>query len=145
MIAVGMALVGCASPRLEEKVCGRAPREILDVLQERVEGGTLRNGAIRMSARNGFTFVSAELHLAGDPPDIRGDVLTWATGDATGDEFFAVDIYARESSSWPAAPFDVREDGAIDSRGCVSYWSGHPEEVKKTVEGGTDDSSDLGF
>lgn len=129
--ALGVVLASvagaCASPRPSESSCFPAPPAVLDVLEAGLtENGTLRNGALRETQR-GFTFVSAELHLDEHDDRVRGDILTWVTGAVESEEFFAVDIYARESSTWPGAPLDVREDGAVESRGCVSYKAGRAE------------------
>lgn len=116
----------CVSTRPEEAQCVQAPRAVLDDIATKLTvDGTLRHGSLEI--RNGITFVSAELARAGDPERLRGDLLTWATGSLDSLEYFSVDAYARESSSWPAASFDAREEGVVDSRACTAYDAGTPD------------------
>lgn len=121
----------CVSTRPEEAQCVQAPRAVLDDIATNLTvDGTLRHGSLEI--RNGITFVSAELARAGDPERLRGDLLTWATGSLDSAEYFSVDAYARETSSWPAASFDAREEGVVDSRACTAYRAGTPDPSADT-------------
>ena len=66
--------------------------------------------------------VSAELHKRGDQLHDKGDILSWA--ELAPGRFLAVDVRARQDSTWPAARFDVRHAGVITSRGCVEALRG---------------------
>jgi hypothetical protein len=150
LITATGAATGCRSATPEEISCAKADDELIEVLGTKVEeGASLRNGNIRKAEvdgyDNGLTYVSAEMLQPGDDEDSLGEILTWATGSIESGEFFSVDVYAREHSSWPHAPFDVTHDGAVESRGCVSFWAGSPPEVRETTEGSSEDLDDLGF
>src|SRR5690606_594211 len=112
--------------------CARAPASLVEAIQDQVGDGTLRNASIRIE--DPYTFVSAEMLRPGDDEDTQGELLTFVTGDATDrGGWRAVDHYAQKHSAWPRAPFDVTQDGAIDSRGCVSYWWGEEYEPDEIV------------
>src|SRR5262245_32236211 len=104
---------------LEETSCKSASSTTIEILQTRVEAdGKLRNG---MQVQVGDdTFVSAELHLRSEERHEHGDILTWVTTNADGDEFSSVDVHAREESSWPESDRDVRANGARESRACAA-------------------------
>lgn len=127
-LLVAMALLaasGCASTKADEASCRRAPADVVARLQSRLTTpGELRNAAMGPPAAGGLTFVSAELHAEGDRDDKKGKILTWASTAAAAADYVAVDVYAREKSSWPPAGFDVRKDGAIASRACAALWVG---------------------
>lgn len=94
---------------------------MLEAIGERLEvPGTLRFGQAVPSSRPGLTFVSAELHEPDAEEDAEGNIYTWATPDDDEGAYLAVDTRAKTDSSWPAAAFDVREDGGIESRACTS-------------------------
>lgn len=146
LLVLGLLATGCVDPRPEEATCVEAPRSVLDEIEARLSvDGQLRHGSLRIA--DGFTFVSAELARDGDPERLRGDLLTWATGSLDVGEYFAVDVYARESSSWPPAPFDVRQSGVVDSRACTAFDAGEPDPSTGVVdppdgEGDTTDEPD---
>jgi hypothetical protein len=152
-IGAGTSTAACVASTPDEVTCARAPVEVVEVIATQLEEGmTLRNANIRNAEvdgyTNGLTYISAEMLEPGDNEDTLGEVLTWATGsvEAQPPQFFSVDTYAREHSSWPHANFNVKHDGAIESRGCVSYWAGEPPEVRESIEGETGDlGGDLGF
>ena len=124
ILSVGV-LAGCSQMQNPEydvgsSGCVGASDETVLAIQERLDApGKLRNGKQVAAPGSGETFVSAELHLETDEPHDDGDILTWATTDVAGSEFFSVDVNAREESSWPPADFDVREPGARESRACT--------------------------
>src|SRR5262245_49404317 len=124
---------GCVDTKIEQSDCARASDTLVGAIQERVHDGRLRHGSVLVEGP--YTFVSAEMLRPDQDEDRQGDLLTFVTGDATqADGWRAVDEYAIEHSGWPRAPFDVTKAGAIDSRGCVSYWWGEeyePEDVVK--------------
>ncbi len=65
------------------------------------------------------------MHLQSDAPHDKGDIATWATRDIkSSSDFLSVDVHAREDSTWPHAPFNVTEDGAIESRACTGLNTG---------------------
>jgi hypothetical protein len=152
-IGAGTGAAACSPATPDEVTCAKAPIEVVEVIATQLEEGmTLRNANIRNAEvdgyTNGLTYISAEMLEPGDEEDTLGEVLTWATGsvEAQPPQFFSVDTYAREHSSWPHANFNVKHDGAIESRGCVSYWAGEPPEVRESIEGNTGDlGGDLGF
>ena len=136
-----LLLSGCVDPRPPQAQCVTAPRDVLDDIATGLAvDGTLRHGSLEI--RNGLTFVSAELARSGDPEKLRGDLVTWVTGSLDVGEFFAVDVYARESSTWPPAPFDVREPGAIDSRACTAFRAGEPDPSATVDDEVPDDEGD---
>jgi hypothetical protein len=67
-------------------------------------------------------FLSAERIRPGRPRGARGRILTWHTADATiaGSDYRAVDVSAREYSSWPRSSLEVEVPGALTSRTCVA-------------------------
>ncbi len=85
--------------------------------------GTLRNG-MSLVGDDGYRMLSAELHRPDDDPHATGDLLTFGSRDSDTTEFLAVDVNAREDSSWPGAPFDVRDQGARESRACADISRG---------------------
>lgn len=100
---------------------------MLSSIQSKVTAfGKLRNGRIVEPDASAWMFVSAELHLYEDGVETRGSMLTWARrkSDSGKAAFLAVDENARKKSLWPRAPFDVRETGAIESRGCTDRVRG---------------------
>jgi hypothetical protein len=117
------ALVGCSqmqNPTYDVGAagCTGASDETIRTIQEKLDApGKLRNGKLVRSGDD--TFVSAELHLRSDDKHDEGDILTWVTTDVDGNEFFSVDVHAREESSWPPADVDVRAPGARESRACT--------------------------
>lgn len=121
VVIVGPACAATSPPRVDELACTIAPDELLRRVETKLDAfGTLRNG--RTVQATNTTIVSAEFHLYEDPVTDRGDILSWATRD--GHTFHAVDVRAREESSWPAAGFDVLAPGVISSRGCVDNARG---------------------
>jgi len=105
--------------------CAGASDETILTIQEHLEApGKLRNGKLVRSPESGTVFVSAELHLRSDEKHDSGDILTWSTDDVAGNEFFSVDVHAREESSWPHADVDVRAAGARESRACTGLSRG---------------------
>ena len=122
-IAPVMALVGCSqmsNPSFDLRAtdCRATTANVLRVLDERldVSGAFRHGGQIEMSDG---TFVSAELHRSGDDKDVRGDIFTFRTDSLDSGDFQAVDVHAREDTSWPPASIDVRSPGARESRACV--------------------------
>ena len=120
-----LALNGCGSPTLKTSagVCTPTSDTVLKTIGAKLSvDGTLRNS--RTVSRGTTNFVSAELHKTADKPDTKGDLLTWAVTESGSNEFVAVDVHAREDTSWPHAPFDVRKDGAMQSRACADQIRG---------------------
>ena len=121
----GLLLGGCGNPTQPVADCVSARDEELRAIEGRLSAeGELRNGKMVEGEGAQPTFISAELHLRTDEPHDEGDIATWAISDAGSDGFVAVDVVARDESSWPAAPFDVTEDGAIESRACTNLSRG---------------------
>jgi hypothetical protein len=116
-------LAGCSQMSnptydVSEAGCTGSSDETIRTIQERLDApGKLRNGKQVPSGDD--IFVSAELHLRTDDKHDEGDILTWVTTDVAGNEFFSVDVHAREESSWPGADLDVRAPGARESRACT--------------------------
>jgi hypothetical protein len=133
VLALGVALTvvlgGCVRTRPSPSSCTAADPSVLDEIAARLDvDGSLRNGFVHREASSGSTFVTAELHRADAAPDVEGDLLTFAIDTGEPGAFLAVDAYAREQSSWPNAPFDVREPGVIESRGCASHALGDSDD-----------------
>lgn len=142
LLSIGGSAAGCVDARPEEASCVTAPRSVVEEIAQQLEvDGSLRHGSLRTS--DGLTFITAELVRDGDPEGLRGDLLTWATGSLDGGDFFSVDIYARESSTWPAAPFDVRHNGVIDSRACTAFDAGDPDPASNVNDDDTPDGDDV--
>jgi hypothetical protein len=119
-------LAGCGNPKQSVRNCVGVSDQVVQAIQKQVaRGQTLRNGRM-VHVRDGkYAFVSAELHPRTDAPHDKGDIGTWATRDVkSADGFLAVDVHARDESSWPTAPFKVTADGAIESRACVGLSTG---------------------
>ena len=125
-LVMPVALSGCGNPTQSTSNCAGVSDGAVRAIQQRITGAeTLRN--VRMvHLRNGeYAFVSGELHPHSDDPHQKGDIATWATRDIkSADDFLAVDVHAREESTWPHASFDVTADGAIESRACTGLSRG---------------------
>lgn len=124
MAAAGIAvpLTGCSVPLPSSVACGDAPPATLSAIQARLSvAGSLRNGRT-VDTSGAMRIVSAELHRRGDQLHDKGDILSWA--EVASGRFVAVDVKARQDSTWPAASFDVRHAGVITSRGCVEALRG---------------------
>lgn len=119
-------LAGCGNPKQAIRNCVGVSDQVMQAIQKQVaRGQTLRNGRMVHVRDAEYAFVSGELHSHSDAPHDKGDIGTWATRDVkSADGFLAVDVHARDESSWPAAPFKVTADGAIESRACVSPSTG---------------------
>jgi hypothetical protein len=139
-------LAGCGNPQQSTQACVGAPDDAMEAIQERVDGNqTIRNGRMVRLRDAEHAFISAELHPSSDDAHDKGDIATWATRDpASPDDFVAVDVYAREESTWPVAPFDVTAEGAIESRACTALSRGKtPEQVACEQARGSGQSIDL--
>ena len=112
---LAVTLLGaCGNPPEPTADCVGVSDDLLQVLQEGVTvDAELRNGKIVEATGAPHAFVSAEVHMRGDDPHSRGDIATWAVDDTGAEQVRAVDIVARNQSSWPAAPFNVTEPGGI--------------------------------
>lgn len=116
---LGCLAVAACGGTADTSACGPAPGPVVAAVAQRLDvPGVLRFAQQVASPESGATFLSAELHEPDHDDDEDGDILTWAV-DATGAGYVAVDVHAREASSWPAATFDVRREGAVDSRACT--------------------------
>ena len=94
-----LGLAGCTNPTASVQKCVGAPDQVVsDIQQKLTAAGSLRNGKM-VTEGSGYTFVSAELHAAGDAKHQQGDILTWATRDPTGADFVSVDVHARSDST----------------------------------------------
>ena len=130
-----IALAGCSqmgNPAydLNATGCTGVGDATLAAIQQRVHAdGTLRNG--KQVTRADRRFISAELHLRSDRRHDKGDILTWATSGARDFDFRAVDVKARENSSWPVADVDIRAAGGRESRACVTPDLGKTSEQIK--------------
>jgi hypothetical protein len=108
--------------------------------------GRLRNAHQFSKGTGGITFITAELHdpdkgKAREQRHDKGDLLTWATRDVKSGRFESVDEHARNESAWPAASFDVRKQGAYESRACTDISRGKTTaqircEQEQTDQGG---------
>lgn len=107
---------GCSGPSVDTSACTTTRDELIATLATRLHQGALRHGRQVAGARDGVVFVSAERYDPADDGD-DGDIYTWAI--TRNDEVLAVDTRAKSESSWPRADFDVREDGALESRACT--------------------------
>jgi len=136
----GFALAGCSQMSnptydLGDLGCASSSIATIKAIQAKVTAdGTLRNGK-QVRADDGQVFVSAELHLRSDDPHDKGDILTWVTDDVESNEFFSVDVNARDESSWPDAKVDVTAQGARESRACVGPSLGKtPAQIQCEIE-----------
>jgi hypothetical protein len=134
-----MIVTGCAAPTADTSACAKVPEKSLQAIGERLDvPGTLRFGQQVPSSRQGMTFVSAELHEPDHDEDEKGDIYTWAaTSEDDSADYVAVDTRAKSDSSWPAATFDVREDGAIESRACTNEFRDRDPESDRECPAGT--------
>jgi hypothetical protein len=124
VLAFALLGVACTSTAADEADCPRADTDVVDTIETKLTvDGTLRNATVR-EIGSGVTVITAELHESDDRADKEGKILTWVTDDVSSDDFSSVDTYARDRSSWPAADFDVRRDGVIESRACTALWLG---------------------
>jgi hypothetical protein len=129
LVGIG-ALAGCAqmkNPTFDVGAAGcvgASDATIKTISEKLTVDGKLRNGKQVGAPGSDDVFVSAELHLDGDDPHDKGDILTWTTSDVESSEFQSVDVNAREDSSWPHADVDVRADGARESRACTGLSTG---------------------
>jgi hypothetical protein len=125
-------LSACGNPTQPLADCVGLPDDVLQVIQQRVTvDAELRNGKIVELDGAPYVFVSAEVHPVSADPHSSGDIATWAVSDVDTEEFLAVDVVARDQSSWPAAPFNVTEVGAIESRACTDLSRGKtPAQVE---------------
>ena len=124
-IVAVLGLAACGSPTLNTTagVCTPTSDTVLKSISAKLEAeGTLRNA--RTVTRGDLQFISAELHKPDDKPTAKGDLLTWAVAAPGSTQFVAVDVHAREDTSWPPAQFDVRKDGAMLSRACAAEIRG---------------------
>jgi hypothetical protein len=139
-------LGGCGNPTQSVRNCVGAPDEVVQAIQQRVTGPqTLRNGKMVRLEGAKYAFVSAELHPRSDDPHDKGDIATWATRDIKStDGFKSVDVHAREESTWPDAPFNVTEEGAIESRACTGLSTGKtPAQIQCESEQAAGENPDL--
>jgi hypothetical protein len=119
-------LPGCGNPTQSVGNCAGVPAETVRAIQQNITGPQkLRNAKMVRLPSADWTFVSAELHPFSAAPHDKGDIATWATKDiASSDGYVSVDVHARDESTWPAAPFNVTVDGAIESRACTGLSTG---------------------
>jgi hypothetical protein len=116
LVAIGIS--ACSVPGPKRSLCRPAKADVLDEISTKLDAkGWLRRGYVYTVKGGGPKFVSAELHLNADKITTDGTILTWVEDPDR--QFLAVDERARQYSGWPGAPFDVREQGARESRGCV--------------------------
>lgn len=128
--ALGLTLftAGCAqvsAPTYDTNAlgCEAATDALLATATSKLDvPGVLRNGKI-VEGEQGRRFLSAELHRPGDDKHAKGDLLTFAVAD---DEsgVLAVDVNARDDTTWPHASYDVRSRGARESRACANLVRG---------------------
>ena len=117
VVGVG-ALAGCGTPKPDASQCSIVLPDVMKALSRKVtEPGTIRFA--RIVEKNGQRFISFEVHKRDQQRNQDGDILTFFE---QGDQHFeAVDVLARQGSTWPHAPFDARHAGVVESRGCVDY------------------------
>jgi hypothetical protein len=123
--ALGL-LGGCGSPAQAVTHCVGAPDNVVQAVQQKLTAkGKLRNAKLVTVPGSPRSFLSAEIHLDTDAKHDKGNIATWVTTDTKNlDDFHAVDVHAREESTWPAARFTVTADGAIESRACTNLTRG---------------------
>jgi hypothetical protein len=118
-VALAFVLTGCPQPN--EEGCGEPSDELSSTITDAVSiEGELRNFQAFQVDGSSTVFVSVE-HRTPDEvdDDDSGDILTFAAIDGASDDVVAVDEHARTDTDLPHADFDVRETGAVDSRGCT--------------------------
>jgi hypothetical protein len=129
IVALVTVLAGCAqikSPTYDVSAAGCVPvsdATLATLSTKLTVPGTLRNG-MSLRGEDGYDLLSAELHRPEDDRHTKGDLLTFASRGSATAEFLAVDGNARDDSSWPGAPFDVRAEGARQSRACANVARG---------------------
>jgi hypothetical protein len=131
MLVGGLTFVACGNPETDVTGCTGTPQDVVDAISAKLhqDVGRLRNAHQFSKGTGGLTFVTAELHnpdkgKAHEQRHDKGDLLTWATRDVQGGKFESVDEHARNDSSWPGAPFDVRKFGVYESRACTDISRG---------------------
>jgi hypothetical protein len=149
LLLASVVLVGCgqmSNPEydLSSVRCEGAPASVISAIEAELRvDGTLRNG--KQATGRGTTFVSVELHRADEDRHDSGDILTFASADPDLGEFLAVDVNARDDTTWPHAPVDVRAEGARESRGCVRPSLGKTKEQIACEQDQTDDNVQIGL
>lgn len=115
-LAVGVT----ACPQPNDSACGKPANEVKGSIESHIsEAGSLRNARTYSPDGSDWTFVSVEHRTPLEiKRDRNGHIMTFAF-EGDGGDVVAVDQRARDESSLPDAPFDVRRKGAIESRGCV--------------------------
>jgi hypothetical protein len=126
--ACALAIVttsACDSPKTDVEGCAGPSNEQISTISTKLDPGVghLRNAWSFNRGTGGITFVTAELVAPGSAPHDKGKLLTWALPRGS-DRFVSVDEHARSKSSWPRAAFDVRKEGAYQSRSCANLTRG---------------------
>lgn len=117
--ALCTVLTGCA-PQPNNKACGQPSPQLVQTIETQISSsGQFRRPRSFSPGGSSWTFVSIEQR---DPIQVKenkqGNILTFAV-NTDGATILAVDQRARRDSTFGHAPFNVREKGAIESRGCV--------------------------
>jgi hypothetical protein len=118
-LASTVALAGCPQPN--DEGCGTPSDELTAVITGALPSeGETRNFRSFQPSGESTVFISVEHRTADEvEDDDSGEIYTFATDDGSPGAIVAVDERARDDTDLPAASFDVRQDGAIDSRGCT--------------------------
>jgi hypothetical protein len=133
--ACALAIVttsACGSPKTDTEGCAGVSNEQVSTISTKLDPGVghLRNAMSFNRGTDGITFVTAELVAPGSAPHDKGSLLTWALPRGS-DRFVSVDEHARSKSSWPRAAFDVRKEGAYQSRSCANLRRGKtPAQIR---------------
>jgi hypothetical protein len=148
----GLTLSACGNPETNVDGCSGTAPEVVAAISEKLHSdvGKLRNAHQFSKGTGGITFITAELHNPdkGQEHDQRhdkGDLLTWSTTDIKNNQFESVDEHARVESSWPGAPFDVRHDGAYESRACANISRGKTKAQLKCEQDQLGDGNSPGL
>lgn len=122
---------GCASPQ-DSAACQAAPDELVRQIQEHIEVGGLVRNVVAVAAPNGTGyFVSFENRTEKQvDTDAKGHILTVSTSELEGGELRAVDEWAQKETDLPRSETDLRQEGAVESRGCVAARRATPAPVE---------------
>jgi len=125
VLALGPPLVllvaACVGPQ-DSVACEAAPPELVERLESHlVSGGELRN-AVTLSSDDGSRyFISVENRTKAQVErDTAGDILTFTTEQLDGGGLAAVDERAAKQTDLRSAEVTMREEAAVESRGCVA-------------------------
>jgi hypothetical protein len=122
LLAAALAVIVTACvPQPNKTACGQPPPEIVSRIDAQLRTtGQVNTPRSSTSEGGKWQFVSVDLRTPEEVRDKKsGNILTFSYKPSDDSTIYAVDARAREATSFEDAPFDVSEDAAVKSRGCV--------------------------